>query len=179
MPRRRVVGVTGDVGLVVVWRAEGQLASSHHTPVRARAAVAGQAREVRSGVGVLPEGLKADGVIPEARVPALDLRLVDRDRSGNRLALGMVSSFGRVRLTPLRRDNRRNTVTPAITSAPGELHTEFVKAVERVWALSAFPSQSCFWGAAFVTVIVTKTLRNEPDIGRRVETARCRRLRPA
>lgn len=34
-------------------------------------------------------------------------------------------------------------------------------------------------GAAFVTVIVTKTLRNEPDVVRRVETARCRRLRPA
>ena len=32
---------------------------------------------------------------------------------------------------------------------------------------------------AFVTVIVTKTLSNEPDVVRRVETARCRQLRPA
>jgi hypothetical protein len=30
-----------------------------------------------------------------------------------------------------------------------------------------------------VTVIVTKTPRNGPDVVRRVETARCRRLRPA
>jgi hypothetical protein len=32
---------------------------------------------------------------------------------------------------------------------------------------------------ADVTVIVTKTLRNEPDVVRRAETARCRRLRRA
>jgi hypothetical protein len=32
---------------------------------------------------------------------------------------------------------------------------------------------------AFVTVIVTKIPRNEPDVVRPVETARCRRLRPA
>src|SRR5450755_1454368 len=121
MPRRRVVGVTGDVGLVVVWPAEGQLAGRHDTPVRARAAVAGQAREVRCGVGVLPEGLEADGVIPEARVPALDLRLVDRDRSGHPAGTWHGVLLRKVRLTPLRRDNRRNTVTPAITSAPGEL----------------------------------------------------------
>src|SRR5450631_4417460 len=84
MPRRREVSVTGDVGLVVVWPAEGQLAGSHDTPVRARAAVARQSREVRCGVGVLPEGLEADGVIPKARVPALDLHLVDRPRSAPR-----------------------------------------------------------------------------------------------
>ena len=35
------------------------------------------------------------------------------------------------------------------------------------------------WMPAFVTVIVTKTPRNEPDLVRQVETARCCRLRPA
>src|SRR5260370_1301293 len=43
--------------------------------------VARAPHEIRRGVGVLVEGLEADGVTIESRVAALDLRLVDRDRS--------------------------------------------------------------------------------------------------
>ena len=95
MPGRRVVGVTGDVGLLVVRPAEGQLALRSRRPSARTAAVAGQADEVRRRVDVLLEGLEADGVVAEWRVPTLDLIAASIATAVViRLALGMASSSG-------------------------------------------------------------------------------------
>ena len=57
--RRRVVGVTRDVGLLVVGPAEGELAGGDDAPVRALAAVVGQPDEVRRRVDVLLEASRS------------------------------------------------------------------------------------------------------------------------
>src|SRR5439155_26663773 len=71
VPGRRAVGVAGLVDLVVVGEAERDPALDDVAPVRALAAVVGQALEERSPVAILAERLEADRVTPELLVAAL------------------------------------------------------------------------------------------------------------
>ena len=60
--------------------ADHEPAGPDDAPVRALAAVVGQATEQRRGVDVGAEGLEGDRLVAQFDVAALDLRLVDHDR---------------------------------------------------------------------------------------------------
>src|SRR3954471_18747379 len=87
MTRGRVVRVAGFVDLVPIRELERDLAAQHVAPVRALAAVVGEALEERRRVDRLAERLEADRVAVELVVATLHhTHVLDaRSRSGGNL----------------------------------------------------------------------------------------------
>src|SRR4029078_4052293 len=98
--------------LLVVDPPEGDLAGLDDAPMRALAAVVGQALEERGRVAVLGVGLEADGVAVELCIPPLALRQVHHDRGGHLVGAGHWYLLMFELVSIKRRDLSGHTVTP-------------------------------------------------------------------